>query len=173
VAVDAVEGMVMEASRKVKVDPRVSVAVMDAHQLRFPIQSFDTVVDTFGLCSYADPVLVLQEMKRVCKPNGRILLIEHGEGHYNWMNKILDNGACAHAHNWGCIWTQDLMKLIEKASGLEVVSLSRFHFGTTYLIELKVNALLGNTDGIIMSEPILPPAPPSGKEGIIIDPKSG
>ena len=47
----------------------------------FKAGSFDTVVDTFGLCSYEDPVAALREMARVCKrgdQRGRILLIEHG-----------------------------------------------------------------------------------------------
>ena len=33
----------------------------------FESGSFDTVVDTFGLCSYEDPVAALREMARVCR----------------------------------------------------------------------------------------------------------
>lgn len=40
---------------------------------------FDFVVDTFGLCSFNDPVNVLREMARVAKPDGKILLLEHGK----------------------------------------------------------------------------------------------
>jgi ubiquinone/menaquinone biosynthesis C-methylase UbiE len=59
---------------------RVDLALMDSHALRFEDRSFDTVVDTFGLCSYDDPVAVLKEMARCCKGDGTILLIEHGKG---------------------------------------------------------------------------------------------
>ncbi len=50
---------------------------MDVQQLEFPDQSFDTVVATFLFCSVEDPLAGLREMRRVCKPEGRILLMEH------------------------------------------------------------------------------------------------
>jgi len=40
---------------------------------------YAAVVDTFGLCSFSDPVEALREMKRVVKPGGKILLLEHGK----------------------------------------------------------------------------------------------
>jgi methyltransferase OMS1 len=137
VAVDAVEGMTQIAKLKSRLDKRVSVSVMNGHNITYPSQRFDTVVDTFGLCSYDDPCRVLDEMKRVCKADGRILLIEHGRGHYGWINNILDNGACNHAQNWGCIWNKDILNLVEQA-GLEIIDVSRFHFGTTFLIEARI-----------------------------------
>ncbi|KXZ53082.1 hypothetical protein GPECTOR_8g74 [Gonium pectorale] len=45
---------------------------------RFGAASFDTVIDTFGLCSHEDPVQALREMARVCKPGGKILLLQAG-----------------------------------------------------------------------------------------------
>ena len=50
---------------------------MDVQQLAFPNNSFDTVFATFVFCSVPDPVAGLKELKRVCKPNGKLLLIEH------------------------------------------------------------------------------------------------
>lgn len=58
---------------------RYQLLVADAAKLeQYPDNSFDTVVDTFGLCSFDDPIAVLKELQRVCKPNGKILLLEHG-----------------------------------------------------------------------------------------------
>jgi ubiquinone/menaquinone biosynthesis C-methylase UbiE len=50
---------------------------MDAQQLAFPDDSFDTVFATFVFCSVPDPVAGLRELRRVCKPDGRLLLLEH------------------------------------------------------------------------------------------------
>jgi methyltransferase OMS1 len=104
------------------------------HLTQLPDHSFDTVVDTFGLCSYNDPVAVLQEMARVCKPTGKILLLEHGRsGTWTFVTKHLDQHAEQHAQNWGCVWNRDMDDLLAK-SGLTVERQQTWHFGTTYYV---------------------------------------
>merc|ERR1711871_1561484 len=93
--------------------------------------SYDTVVDTFGLCSFEDPVKALLEMQRVCKDDGRILLLEHGVSHYDWLNKLLDSNSYRHAKRWGCWWNRPIENIVKEA-GLKIESSSRWHFGTTY-----------------------------------------
>lgn len=53
-----------------------------AEALPFPDASFDKVVATLVLCSVEDPRRTLAEVRRVLRPNGELLLIEHvrGEG---------------------------------------------------------------------------------------------
>jgi len=53
------------------------LSLMDAQNLSFPDNQFDYIVGTFVLCSVPDPVETVKEMKRVLKPNGKIVLIEH------------------------------------------------------------------------------------------------
>lgn len=55
----------------------VHLELGDAQNLRFPDDSFDTVVATFVFCSVPDPVQGLREAERVLKPGGQLLLLEH------------------------------------------------------------------------------------------------
>ncbi|CAM9125131.1 unnamed protein product [Heterosigma akashiwo] len=106
---------------------------MDGTALAFPSGRFDTVVDTHGLCSVAEPRRLLREMSRVARPDGQILLLEHGRSHYGWLNGLLDKYASRHLEKWGCSWNRDIEGLVREA-GLSVESSSRWHFGTTYLL---------------------------------------
>ncbi|MEW4468837.1 class I SAM-dependent methyltransferase [Parasphingorhabdus sp. JC815] len=58
----------------------------------FADNSFDTLLTTFTLCSVQDGKQVLKEMRRVLKPGGKILFLEHGrapdEGPEKWQRRI-------------------------------------------------------------------------------------
>ncbi|MEQ8847833.1 class I SAM-dependent methyltransferase [Botrimarina sp.] len=88
--------------------------------------SADCAVITYTLCTVADPAAVLSELRRVLKPEGRLLLCEHGAA----------SGSAArttqHAVNglWrrlmlGCNLNRDPIGLIEQ-SGFEFVDHERF-----------------------------------------------
>jgi len=101
----------------------------------FPDSSFDTVVDTFGLCSMEDPVSSLKEMVRVTRKdgNGKILLLEHGKSDRFWLQWYLNWNEPRHALNWGCSYNKDIISLVEEA-GLEVDQTERHYYGTLYYI---------------------------------------
>jgi methyltransferase OMS1 len=135
VMTDSSDEMLAQARQKIrdKDKPKFACRVGDCSSLHeFPDECFDTVVDTFGLCSYDDPLVVLKEMSRVCKPDGKILLLEHGRSKsWNFITKYLDRNAERHAKNWGCVWNRDLDAILDD-SGLKVETLQTWHFGTTY-----------------------------------------
>jgi ubiquinone/menaquinone biosynthesis C-methylase UbiE len=57
---------------------RVSILNASAESLPFPNASLDAVVGTFVLCTVAEPAAALAEVRRVLKPRGRYVLLEHG-----------------------------------------------------------------------------------------------
>jgi ubiquinone/menaquinone biosynthesis C-methylase UbiE len=57
--------------------PSVEVAEAPAEELPFEEASFDTVVTTLVLCSVEDPERAVAELKRVLRPDGRLLYLEH------------------------------------------------------------------------------------------------
>ena len=55
----------------------VRLQQMDAAKLRFPDESFDLVYAPYVISVVSDPVAVVQEMRRVCRPGGRIIVLNH------------------------------------------------------------------------------------------------
>ena len=53
--------------------------------LPFPSDHFDCVVTTWTLCSIPDAVAALEEMRRVVRPGGRYLFVEHGLHHMLYL----------------------------------------------------------------------------------------
>ena len=64
-----------------------------AEDLTFEDASFDTVVSTLVLCTVPDPERAVAEAKRVLRPDGRFLFIEHvrdaeGTGRARWQDRL-------------------------------------------------------------------------------------
>ncbi len=56
----------------------VSLLCASGEVLPFADSAFDTAVATWTLCSIPDPIAALRETRRVLKPGGRLLFVEHG-----------------------------------------------------------------------------------------------
>ena len=97
----------------------VRVARAGAEALPFDDDSFDFAVSTLVLCTVADQPRALAEIKRVLKPGGRLVFIEHvradGERLARWqdrLNPLQQRIAC------GCNCNRDTLAAIE-AAGFE------------------------------------------------------
>ena len=77
-AIDFSHKMLSRARKKaLQNNQKVEFLEMDVQQLAFPDDYFDTVFATFVFCSVPDPVLGLKELRRICKPEGKLILLEH------------------------------------------------------------------------------------------------
>lgn len=56
----------------------VDLVGLSAEKIPLPDAAFDTVLITYTLCTIPDPHAALLEMRRVLKPEGRLLFCEHG-----------------------------------------------------------------------------------------------
>lgn len=136
-AVD-VSGEMLSVARKraAKLSLDVSFLLADAEALPFPDKSFDTVVSSLSTCTFPNPVATLQEMARVCKPTGRILLLEHGRSNREWLGRLQDRRADRHARQLGCHWNREPLELVREAS-LNVVEAQRVFFGIFHEIQAE------------------------------------
>lgn len=64
-------------SRAQELGRSVDLQQGDAHALPFGDDAFDTVVCTFGLCAIPDLEAALDEMARVLRPGGKLILVDH------------------------------------------------------------------------------------------------
>jgi phosphatidylethanolamine/phosphatidyl-N-methylethanolamine N-methyltransferase len=85
--VDLSKQMLREAQKKVSQERLSNVALMemDAAHLAFPDNTFDFVIAAFVISVVPDPIPVIAEMKRVSKPGGQIVIINH----FQSQNKIM------------------------------------------------------------------------------------
>ena len=103
----------------------VEVSDAGAQNLPFADDSFDVVVSTLVLCTVPDQRTALAEIRRVLRPGGRLLFLEHVRGTgavARWQDRILPLWRRLFA---GCHPNRDTIASI-KAAGFEIRDLERF-----------------------------------------------
>jgi SAM-dependent methyltransferase len=127
-AVDPADWLPKTISARIACAPfPVDVQHVSAEALPYEDRSFDCVVSTWTLCTIPDPVAVLDEVKRVLKPGGQLIFLEHGASEdprvRAWqarLNPIQRRLAC------GCHLDRPIEELIRKAPFM-ITHLDRFY----------------------------------------------
>lgn len=136
IALDLSGEMLKVARNKAtKLSVPVSFSVADAEALPFPDNSFDTVVSSLSTCTFPNPVAALEEMARVCRTSGTILLLEHGRSGRQSLARFQDRHADQFAKPLGCHWNRDPVQFARQA-GLKVRQTKRSFFGIFQQIEI-------------------------------------
>ncbi len=69
----------------------IRVLPMNAEQLTFADSMFDVVTSFHTISVVANPQSMMSEMVRVCKPGGRILMINHFRSDNPWIARVVDS----------------------------------------------------------------------------------
>lgn len=90
--IDFCESMLEKAlkkSKKAKVDGRINFKLAKAEELPFSENSFNVVLSGFVMRNVVDNIeMVLREMYRVLKQNGRVIILELYRPRYGWLREI-------------------------------------------------------------------------------------
>jgi ubiquinone/menaquinone biosynthesis C-methylase UbiE len=142
---DALDGMLRRAERRAgDADRRVNTTRAPVEQLPFEDGSFDTVVASFLLCSVADQDRALAEIRRVLRPGGRYLFLEHVRSD--------DPKLAARQDRWerpwgvigfGCHPNRDTLPRIEAAFTVEEVERSELPVGAALVRPYVLGRALG------------------------------
>lgn len=105
----------------------VQVIGLEGEKIPCADHSFDTVVSTFTLCTIPGVSVALGQLRRVLKPGGRFIFLEHGrapEAHvHRWQSRA---EPVQRALFGGCHLTRDIEGLVS-ASGFEIHTLERYY----------------------------------------------
>jgi len=87
----------------------------EADKLPYSSESVDAVISTFVLCHIPDQKQVLKEIKRVLKPGGRFLFIEHVASRHYWVRKLQDLISPVSCRLQGCRLNCDTIQSIRES----------------------------------------------------------
>jgi ubiquinone/menaquinone biosynthesis C-methylase UbiE len=122
-------------SRMINASVPIEVVRVGAEQLPFNDHSFDCIVATLVFCTIPNVEQAINEMKRVCKPGGRILFFEHVKMNHRILAGLQDfltpvwKKICD-----GCCLNRETDKLIVK-HGLKIVRQESYYGGLFLSIE--------------------------------------
>ncbi len=113
--IDFSNKMLEIAKDKVKDKKNIKLIEMDAQAMEFEDNTFDTVITSCVFCSVPDPVSGLKEIRRVCKANGKIIMLEHMRSNNKVAGKFMDIVNFIPLNIWGANINRETMDNLIKA----------------------------------------------------------
>lgn len=115
----------------------IEILQSSAEELPFPDHSFDTVVATLVFCTIPNVEKALQEIHRICNPNGKILLFEH----VLMKNPVLRKMQIHLTPFWskvcdGCCLDRDTASVLQE-HGFHMIELKKYYRGLFVMMELR------------------------------------
>ena len=139
-AIDISPKLLAKAARKArKRGQPVELGLMDAQRLAFGDGSFDSAAATFVFCSVPDPLIGLAEVRRVLKPGGRFLVLEHVRSQNGVLGWLMDRLNPMFVRLSGANINRDTVGNVAKA-GFEVVAVGSHMGGLVKLIDARKEA---------------------------------
>ncbi len=128
-AVTAIEpsdlGWQLSERRRSRTVVPIERAGLDGQRLDLPDDSHDSALVTFSLCTIADPLLALRELRRAVRVGGTLHVLEHGlapeESVRRWQRRL---EPVQRAVAGGCHLTRDVPALV-RAAGWRVDDLEQ------------------------------------------------
>ncbi|MBX6322479.1 MAG: class I SAM-dependent methyltransferase [Rhodospirillaceae bacterium] len=84
--------LVRAAARRDRAPAPVDLVLASAEAIPLESGSIDCIVMTWTLCSVPEPLAAVREMRRVLRPDGRLLFVEHGRapdpGVSRWQDRL-------------------------------------------------------------------------------------
>ena len=130
--------MLKKAIQNTKGTNNITLIEMDAQDMSFPDNTFDTVVTSCVFCSVPDPVKGLEEIRRVCKNDGKIIMLEHMRSHHKITGKIMDLVNFIPLHIWGAnINRETIDNLLQSGFKEENIKIENLWKDIVKLIEIR------------------------------------
>lgn len=120
-----------------KADVPITILEGNAENLIFEDNSFDTVVGTLVLCTVPDPGKAVQEIVRVCRPNGTILFFEHVRFNNRFLGALQDLLTPIWRKTFdGCHLNRNTVDLLRE-EGLDILELKRYFRNSFITVEAR------------------------------------
>lgn len=113
--IDFSTNMLAKAIEKIKDNKNIKLIEMDAQNMQFDDNTFDTVITSCVFCSVPDPVQGLKEIRRVCKNNGKIIMLEHMRSNKKLVGEFMDIINFIPLNLWGANINRKTMANLIKA----------------------------------------------------------